>query len=611
MTLGFVATLTFATFVAACGHSTPAVRSPHDAPAPVATPKEKASVSGEAGIDAALRDAWKRAGVTPAPRADDATFLRRVYVDIVGSIPPPDVTTAFLASDAPDKRKKIVDTLLASPAYAEHWMNYWDDVLMGRETRGQDVDRLAFRYWLRARFAANSPWDRVVRDLVSATGQNSTGGQRVKLAKAIGMQVPLGSAVPATDDPDAVDLDAINGAVNWTLRFEQTPQDLAGSASRIFLGVQIQCAQCHDHKTEKWTQNDFRRFTSAFLHARTTPLDKGKPMGNVKRVNLDDFPKIPPRFAKDSELSPIASAHPTALDGTDLEKGSGTRKALAEWMTSPKNPWFAKAIVNRMWGHMLGRGFYDPIDDMRASNEPVMVELLDRIASDFVAHDFDLEYLIRTIAATEAYQLSARAPASSGDANADPENKLWSHFHLAPLGPEELLNALLRATNVEAAADKAGIKDMDQLRAQLVRQYAFLFDVDETDDTPDFSGTVTQALSLLNGALVGQGSRAIPGSALSDVLAKSNSDEEKIDELALRVLGRKPTSDERAKWVMYVQTSGRAPATIPRPKRTPGDKGGGALGRLGNKAKGGDPRREAYEDLFWAWLNSSEFVFNH
>ncbi|AKV00863.1 hypothetical protein AKJ09_07526 [Labilithrix luteola] len=568
-------------------------------------------MSGEAAIDAALQDAWKRAGITPAARADDATFLRRAYVDIVGSIPPPDVTTAFLASDDSAKRRKLVETLLASPAYAEHWMNYWDDVLMGRESRGQNVDRVAFRYWLRARFEANSPWDRIVRDLVSATGQNSTGGQRVRLAKAIGMQVPLGSAVPAKDDPDAVDLDAINGAVNWTLRFDQSPQDLAGNASRIFLGVQIQCAQCHDHKTEKWTQNDFRRFSSAFLHARSTPLDKGNTMGNVKRVKLDDFPKLPPRLAKNPELTPIATAHPTALDGTDLEKGPGTRKALADWMTSPKNPWFAKAIVNRVWGHMLGRGFYDPVDDMRASNEPVLVDLLDRMAADFVAHDFDLKYLIRTIAGTEAYQLSAKAPAATGDAKPDPENKLWSHFHLAPLGPEELLNALLRATNLEAAADKAGIKDMDQLRAQLVRQYAFLFDVDETDDTPDFSGTVTQTLSLLNGALVGQGSRAIPGSALSDVLAKPGTDEEKIDELALRVFGRKATTEERAKWVMYVQTSGRAAATIPKPKRTPGGKGAGALGRLGSKAKGGDPRREAYEDLFWAWLNSSEFVFNH
>jgi len=594
--------------VTACGRA-PSVAPPR-APAPVAPaappPARPASVAMTDAIDAAIRAAWKDKSVVPASRADDATFVRRAWLDVAGTIPPPEAAAAFVADASPGKRKKLVDSLLASPDYAEHWMNYWDDVLMGREVKGPVVDRLAFRYWLRARFEANAPWDRIVRDLVAATGQNSLGGARLKLPQAMarGMTMPLGSEVPRKGDEDAVDLEAVNGAVNWPLRFEQSPSDLAGAASRIFLGVQIQCAQCHDHKTEKWTQDDYRRFTSAFLHARVEPVDP-KQKGVIRRVELTDFARVPPRFVKNPESAPIARAKPTALDGTDLDKGEGTRKALAAWMTSKDNPWFARAFVNRMWGHFLGRGFYDPVDDMRASNAPAMPELLDRIAADFAAHDFDVAYLIRTITATEVYQLAA-----SADAKPDPENQLWGRFHLVPLGPEELLNALLRATDLESAARKAGVQNIEQLRMQLLRQYAFLFETDEVDDVPDFSGTVTQALSLLNGQLVGLGARGVPGSALDAVLASPGDDGDKIDRLALRVLSRKPTAEERARWVTYVEVAVKTPrATIPPPKK--GGPGAGPLGRLGARGGAADPRRAAYEDLLWAMLNSSEFVFNH
>lgn len=580
-------------------------------------PKAQAPSFGPAAIDAALREEWKKAGVTPTVRCDDATFLRRAYVDIVGTIPPPDVTAKFLADTSPNKRDKLVEALLDwgekgnSPEYAEHWMNYWDDVLMGREVRGNLVDRVAFRFWLRARFSANAPWDRIVSDLVSATGQNGLGGPKVK---GPAMLVPMGSPVlqkggARTDDGhDDDDLASINGAVNWALRFEQNPQDLGGSASRIFLGVQIQCAQCHDHKTESWKQDDFRRFSSAFFRARVEPIDRGKPMGVVKRVELTDSATPPPRFAKSSELSPLVRAKAVALDGTDLEKGKDTRKALAAWMTSKNNPWFAKAFVNRMWGHFLGRGFYDPVDDIRPSNPATAPELLDRIAADFALHDFDIKHLMRTICLTEAYQLSSERSANS----ADPENKLWARFHLVPLGPEELLNAIFRATNLEKAAHKAGIKDIDALRANIVRQYAFLFDTDEEDDEPDYSGTVSQALALLNGALVGQGSRALPGSVIGELVSAPGTDAEKVDALAVRVLGRHATSEERDRWVKYIEDADARvaeAATSPRGKKPAGKRG--PLDRLVNKKSAASPKQAAYEDLLWSVLNSSEFTFNH
>ena len=271
-----LAAVASAAALSACGGKPPAPprTASHEASAPAERKQNTPAFSSEA-IDAALREAWQRDSLTAAPRADDATFVRRAYLDVVGTIPTPEETTAFVSSKEPDKRKKLIDALLASAPYAEHWMNYWDDVLMGREVKGPIVDRVAFRYWLRARFEANAPWDRIVRDLVSATGQNSIGGARVRLPQAMAMTIPLGTSVPRKGDDDAADLEQINGAVNWTLRFEQTPQDLAGNASRIFLGVQIQCAQCHDHKTEKWKQEDFRRFTACFVNTRPRPSRLG------------------------------------------------------------------------------------------------------------------------------------------------------------------------------------------------------------------------------------------------------------------------------------------------------------------------------------------------
>lgn len=529
--------------------------------APPAVAKETVPSFGAESIDAALRATWKEKRIVPAPAVDDAAFLRRVTIDVAGTVPRAETVERFLADPSPDKRKRVVDELLASKEYAEHWATYWDDVLMGGRGKKNLVDEDAFRGWLAARFAENAPWDRVVRDLVAATGDNE-------------------------NEP----------AVNFTLRFVDSPQDLAGNASRIFLGAQIQCAQCHDHKTESWKQDDFRKFASAFLHAKVEPLEP-KEKGMTRRVQLVDANRVAPRFAKMADLAPIAKARPTALDGTDLDRGDGTRKALAAWMTSAKNPWFARAIVNRMWGHYMGRGFFDPVDDMRASNAPELPALLDRIADEFAAHGFDLAWLTRVLCATEAYSL---APAAA--AEADPENKLWSRFHLTPLGSEELMNAIFRVTDVERAAEKSGVKNLDQLRANVARQYVFLFDVDEEDDTPDYAGNVSQALALLNGALVAQGSRALPASALAEAASGDGTDAQKIERIVLRVLGRKPTPAELERWTAYVAAPPAPSATAKKPL-------GGPFDRLANKKS--DPKLAAYEDLFWAMLNSSEFVFNH
>ena len=318
-----------------------------------------------------------------------------------------------------------------------------------------------------------------------------------------------------------------------------------------------------------------------------------------------------------SDLTAAGKERPTALDGTDLNKGAGTRKALASWITARENPWFAKAIVNRMWGHFLGRGFTDPVDDFRESNPPTLPSVLDALAQDFVKHGYDLKYLQTTIAMTRAYGLSASASAKAGD-----DNRHWARFKLAPLGPEELVNALFSATDVETAAKRAGITNIDALRAQVQKSFTFLFDVDEEFDTQDYVGTVTQSLTLMNGGLVGHGSRALPGAMLGQALAQNLPTAETIDAIYMRVLSRPATAAERTRWQAHLDATianPAAPPAAPAPAPPPGKpiKGGkkaaqDPLSRIGNKAGAtADPKTQAYEDLVWTLLNSSEFLFNH
>ena len=573
-------------------------------------------------IDHLIRAEWKKAGVLPAPPVDDARFLRRIYLDLIGTIPPQDVVVAFLADRSPDKRAKLVDTLLNSPRYADHWTDYWDNVLMGRQVRGQLIDRSAFRQWLHDQFTQNTAWNKFVYDLISASGQNSTGGS---YAKAMGVMQPDEKNNPAL----AADAgQPVNGAVNWMLKYAGNPQDLSGMASKIFLGVQIQCAQCHDHKTEKWKQDDFRRFTACFINARPVPVDRGKVMG-IRRVDLEDIRRP---FLGGKKVAPnnmeYAAAAPAALDGTDFSDSPNRRQALATWMTAPQNPWFAEAIVNRMWSHFLGRGFVEPVDDFRVSNPPVMPDLLKLLADDFAASGYDLKHLIKTICSTQVYQLSS-APARK----ADPGNTLWARYRLKPMGPEVMLDSLVTATNVEPVLEKVAGNRLDQLKFAIQRQFVFLFDVDEEFEQKEFEGTIPQALMLLNGNLVNRGVTPIPGTALSEVLALPGSDAQKIESLYLRTLSRKPTPAEMSRWTAFVnertETVIDSPPNQPEPPsgpvrmrlRLPQGKqalkrgGGGGpdpLARFaGRNMPEATPKQQAYEDLFWALLNSSEFAFNH
>ena len=580
---------------AACGHAPPPrVASPVTSAAPAAKPAPALALDAPA-LDRLVQAEWKKAGVTPAARADDRVWLRRLWIDALGTLPPPDVVKRFAADASPDKRAKMVDEVLASPQWARHWTDYWDDALMGT-ARGGDLDRAAFRAWLRARFQSNAGWDEIVRGLLTATGRQSGGGPRV-----------------AEKDEEQ----GINGAVNWTLRFD-SPNDLAGTASRTFLGVQIQCAQCHDHKTEKWKQDDFRRFATCFARVKPEVLDKGPTMG-VKRVDVTDTARVPPRIAKNPDLAPLAGVAPRTLDGVDLSKEPDVRKAVGAWMTSKDNPWFAKETTNRLWAHFLGRGFVDPVDDLRPGNPAVAEPVWDALTRDLVEHGFDLKRTVRTIALSEAYAL-ASGPAASGSGDKAGPIPLWSRFRVAPLAPIDLVGAIFAATDVDEEAAATGKVDTEQLRLQLLALYSFVFDVDEDVDKPQFEGTIPQALTTLNGRLTTAGAAALPGSMLWRRVGMGSSDEAIIEEMFLRVLGRPPTPTELGRFVQYVADQKVRPPppreTVPPPPPRRVDKPGKESKRpdplvraMANKPA--DARVAALEDVYWTLLNSSEFFFNH
>ncbi len=524
-------------------------------------------------IDGRLERAWTQEGLKPATLCDDATFLRRASLDITGRIPAPGEVKAFLADRDPGKRAKAVDRLLDSPAYADFWTGYWDRVLLGRGVRANQVDRGAFDAWLRARFAANAPWDAMVRDLVAATGRSSA-GDRPKVRPGGFTQV----------EPGATEA-GVNGAVNWTLKYLRSPQDLGGAAARTFLGVQIQCAQCHDHKTEPWKAADFKAWTSSFAMIRAVPVERGRTLapGQLRRFDLVETPRIAFAPPKAEEARAYLESPPRALDGTRLPQDATRRRALTAWMTDPKNPWFAQALTNRLWAHFLGRGFVEPFDDLRPSNPPRMPDLFQALSADFADHGFDLKHLIRVITASRAYQREA------GGVEGDRADALWSRQHLKPLAPEVLLDALVDATGLGPVFERVAGERQDRMKQNLLRQFVVLFDVDEDREQEDFQGTISQALMLLNGRITQDGTRSIPGTAVERALGLPD-DRSRIEALYLRALGRPPRPEEMARWMAFL--AAKRPA--------PGPAGGAP-----------EPRAQALGDLLWCLLNTSEFSFNH
>lgn len=504
-------------------------------------------------IDEQIRQGWVDNEVQPSAAAEDAEWLRRVSLDIAGHIPPVNKLEEFLESKVPDKKQIVIDELLASPDHVRFLTETWTNLLIGRSTPAR-TSRLGMRKFLRENFARNRPWNEVVEQLITASGHFEE-----------------------------------NGAVNFILaRLDGNPNredyhvDATANLTRLFMGMQVQCTQCHNHPFNDWKQNQFWEFDSFLKQVRRNDLRRYDPQSGRM---VDDYSELveqrfngPVYYETRGGLMQVA--YPSYL-GTEVDKGVPDRRVeLAKLMChgDPQKT-IARAMVNRMWGHYFGFGFTRPIDDMGPHNPPSHPALLDRLTDEFVKSNYDMRQLARWICNSEAYSLTSRAgKKNSIDNPTAGEVPLFSKMYVKTLQAEQLYDSLLIASRPANAEATSGADDR---REQWLREFLRVFGGDETQDPTLFAGTITQALLLINGDLVQNATSNQPGTALHAILTdrKLRTEPARINALFLATLGRNAEASERRQLLQLMQSSASPEA--------------------------------AYQDLCWALLNSNEFVVNH
>jgi hypothetical protein len=477
----------------------------------------------------------KKLRVPPAELCSDSIFVRRVYLDILGALPTPEETRAFLEDETPEKRAALVDTLLQRPEFSELWAMKWAEVLRVTANDNTLTGKAMHRYndWLRQAITANQPLDELVRGLLTAEGGNFT-----------------------------------NPAANFYLA-EQEPTVMAENVAQVFMGIRLQCAQCHNHPFERWTMDDYYSFSAFFAQvgkkASTDPRENivyNSGSGDVK--NLRDGQVMPPKFL-----------------GGDVPDTTGRdrRELLAEWLTAPENPWFASNIANRVWDHFFGAGIIDPPDDVRVTNPPANPQLLAELGKKLVEYNYDLRQLVRDICLSHTYQMSTQPRIE----DLDDERNLAS-ARVRRLPAEQLLDAIgqvtgaklklpnlpLGARAVEVAGGPSGVYFLDVFGRPPRDSVCTC----ERRNEP----TLAQTLHLINGATIDQAIRKDDG-RLARLLAEEGTNDVIIDELYLAAFSRAPSEEERAQIAAILE--------------------------------GAEDRQSVLEDVFWSVLNSKEFVFNH
>ena len=500
-------------------------------------------------IDAMLKASWDEVPVKPSKRANDEEFLRRAYLDVLGRIPNIREANAFLKANEKgkegEKRAKLVEYLLADPDYPKNFATQWKVILLGRKMQQREVDANALTSWLRRQFAENRPWNEMAFDLVTAGGSNKE-----------------------------------NGAVNFTLaHMADGAVNLTSITTRVFLGQQIQCTQCHDHPSNDWKQADFWGINAFYKGLKREEVRTANAAGTetVDHYELSDVPsdaysKFERRDAR------VGLAFPTFLDGRKIsqKKDVNRREALGKFITEPSNDSFAKAYVNRMWGHFFGRGFVQPVDDFGTHNPPSHPDLLDKLAQQFQESGFDTKALIRWIMNSDAYNLTSSATKEN-----EKDETLFTHMNLKPMTPEQLFDSLIVAT---AAHKAGGGEDQSKRRDQWLGQFVIAFANDEGEESLSFQGTIPQALMMMNGELMERAVGGRSGSFLADLLergrlqAKGSIEAYVVNNIYLAALSRYPTRRELEAARAFLTNN---PDTIC-----------------------------VMEDMFWALLNSNEFVLN-
>ncbi len=480
-------------------------------------------------FDERIEAELKKAGVRPAPLCDDADFLRRVSLDLAGVIPTPEEVVAFLDDRNSQKRSKKIDQLLAGAEFADHWARIWMVFLIGTPLGDADLGRAWFLEYLRDSLARNQRYDRVVREILAAEGN----------------------------------LDENKAAV-YLYRW-QDAADQTSAAVRHFLGVQLRCAQCHDHPFDSWTQRDFWATAAFFARATRGYSEEEIVMEptygfEIGRLSLTE--------AEEGEVDLPESRHAMKLPPRFLGEKTDTnpkhrRKALADWMTSPKNPWFAKATVNRIWGILLGRGFVHPVDDFGTSKTPVYPEALNRLAEEFVRSGFDLRALIRRVLNSRTYQRASR-PADSKHPFAAAERRRMSRHQyftsVARAGDFDFTFPVEIEERDPAMGPATEMKDFKE---------DYLYQIQRANSP------VEKTLLRMNGSLVIDA--IVSGKRLPKTLETCDTNEKRIEWLFLASLSRRPTVGERDVFLDYLD---------------------------------GKEEYPAYEDILWTLLNSTEFGVN-
>lgn len=505
--------------------------------------------AAESFIDRWVLSKLRTLELPPSGPCDDATFLRRTSIDITGRLPTPAQARKFLADPDPAKRGKWVDELLASPEYADYFANKWSAILRNkrrdqRSTRGNFL----FHAWIRQSLLENKPYDRWMKDIVTASGE-------------------LGR----------------NPAVTW-FREVKSIEDQVQDAAQIFLGVRLQCARCHHHPYERWSQQDYYGFAAFFSRlARKPGTQAGEEVvfhdrGMAAAINPKT--KLP--------------VMPTGL-GTgafDISPEQDPRSVLADWMAEKDNPFFAPMLVNRYWKHFMGRGLVEPEDDMRGTNPATNPDLLDALAGHFIQSGFDLKELIRTICRSGTYQRSSHP----NDQNAD-DSQNFSRYYPKRLTAEVLLDAIDQVTDVrsEFPGQPSGTRAVqlpdDSFNAD--SYFLTLFgrpnnaSASESERTHD--ANLAQSLHLLNSRKIQEKVSDPRGRAVRLANDSSLTDEDRIRELYLWTLSRLPEEPEMEFALGYIR------------KRTRESDAAASQSRL----------QEAYQDTLWALLNTKEFLFNH